>query len=412
MPYPSRRTRAFLLEGLKVLVVVLGFYLLQSQIFHIRYAIYDGNRGLAHAQERASDELTDTQRFIELAVEELEGSQVDFSKTKTILNDSLAALERDRQRLAQAFEARTADLRASVEQALERKEREVEAVRAVATSNAARLAVISSSSNCAPLERKRKMLFPTVQLRGNGTVGSGVLVYSQTQPDIGDGSVVTTFVITAYHVVAEVLAERLEEPLREVHVMLEDDANRTEVYSARLVIFEKSKDIAALRLDSTHRLPYLADLMSPDDLRGVDIFSPAYAVGCPLGNRPLPTLGEVSSKDKVVGDQTFWMLNAPTFFGNSGGGIYSVPSCRLIGVSSMIYTYGKSNPTVVPHMGLFVPLDAIYRWLDDEGYGFIHRREPVPRHLRWKLVYLGEATAPSAAGEPSRPLPAVAGRDD
>ena len=39
----------------------------------MRYAIYDGSRGLAHAQERASDELTDTQRFVEMAVEELEG---------------------------------------------------------------------------------------------------------------------------------------------------------------------------------------------------------------------------------------------------------------------------------------------------------------------------------------------------
>jgi hypothetical protein len=88
-------------------------------------------------------------------------------------------------------------------------------------------------------------------------------------------------------------------------------------------------------------------------------------------------VGEVSTKSKVVGDQVFWMLNAPTFFGNSGGGIYLGSTCQLIGISSMIYTYGKASPAVVPHMGLFVPLETLYDWLDTKGYSFIWRREPA-----------------------------------
>jgi S1-C subfamily serine protease len=404
MPYPSRRTRALLLEGLKVLLVVLGFYLLQTQIFHMRYAIYDGNRGLAHAQEQASGELTDTQRFVELAVEDLEGSQLDISQTKTLLKNSLRAMQKDRQQLARLIESRADQLEATLRDRLAKEAESFAAVRAVAESNASRLRMISASSERSPLERKRKMILPTVQLRGNGTVGSGVLIYSQLQPKGSARGVFTTFVITAYHVVVEVLADRLDQPLREVHVMIEGDAQRTDVYSARLVIFDKSRDIALLRLDATHEFQRLAEMMSSEELEQVDIFSPAYAVGCPLGNRPLPTLGEVSSQSKVVGDQTFWMLNAPTFFGNSGGGIYLVPSCRLIGVSSMIYTYGKSNPTVVPHMGLFVPLSSIYTWLEDEGYGFVAERRPVPRHLRWKLVYVGRET--------SAPRPAAARDED
>jgi hypothetical protein len=62
----------------------------------------------------------------------------------------------------------------------------------------------------------------------------------------------------------------------------------------------------------------------------------------------------------------------------------------------MIYTYGKSHPTVVPHMGLFVPLDVIYRWLDAEGYGFVYRREPVPSG-RDSLLYRGVRTEGSSA---------------
>ena len=403
MPYPSRRNRAWPLEGLKVVLVVLGFYLLQSQILDVRYAIHDGKRGLAHAQERASGELTDTQRFVELAVEDLEGSQLDISQTKVDLAASLEAVQRGREHLTRLIESRARELETTLTERLARETASFDIVRAVAEANASRLRTISASSERTSEERKRRMILPTLQLRGNGTVGSGVLVYSQRQPAVSDGDIYTTFFVTAYHVVAEVLADRLDQPLREVHVMIEGDAHRTEVYSARLVVFDRSRDIALLRLDTTHEFRQLADLMTREELEQVDIFSPAYAVGCPLGNRPLPTLGEVSSQSKVVAEKTFWMLNAPTFFGNSGGGIYLVPSCKLIGVSSMIYTYGKSNPTVVPHMGLFVPLSAVYDWLDDEGYGFVYRRSSVPRHLRWKLVYEGrERVAPRPASAHER----------
>ena len=30
---------------------------------------------------------------------------------------------------------------------------------------------------------------------------------------------------------------------------------------------------------------------------------------------------------------------------------------------------GALRPTIVPHMGLATPLDAIYAWLESEGYG-------------------------------------------
>jgi hypothetical protein len=92
----------------------------------------------------------------------------------------------------------------------------------------------------------------------------------------------------------------------------------------------------------------------------------------------------------VVSGQVFWMLNAPTFFGNSGGGVFQAESYRLIGISSMIYTYGKAQPAVVPHLGLFVPLSTIDEWLELEGYGFLRRREPIPREMLWKLAFRGD----------------------
>src|SRR5690606_14779596 len=203
------------------------------------------------------------------------------------------------------------------------------------------------------------------------------------QPDTGDSPLYTTFILTASHVVQEVIDEPLREgaKVREIHALRADPSAETESFEGVVLAFDASRDIALLRTNTTREFPHLAVLASRDDLAQLDVFSPAYAVGCPLGNRPMPTLGEISSKHKEVSGQIFWMLNAPTYFGNSGGGVYERAQLRLIGVSSMIYTYGKRSPTVVPHMGLFVPLGAIYDWIDSRYYSFSSEGLPVPDAL-------------------------------
>jgi S1-C subfamily serine protease len=404
---PSKKARLLFFEATKVLAVFAALCLLQSQIFQMRYDIYGSTSGLAQAQEKTSSELGDTQRFVE---QSLADSTLELARAKQALEGSVERLREERERLARFIDERARELDQRWKTRFEEEWKEVKAVKAAAEANAERLASLSSTLSKDPETMKRLMLFPTVQLRGNGTVGSGVLIYSQEQPGLGrqPAPFYTTFVITAYHVVVEVLGDRLERDIEEVHVMQGTHSDVTEVYSARLVLFDRGRDLALLRLNATRSFPHLADLMPAAAFQTLDIFAPAYAVGCPLGNRPLPTLGEISSKHKQVGDQVFWMLNAPTFFGNSGGGIYQAPSFKLIGVSSMIYTYGKAQPAVVPHMGLFVPLDAVYRWLDKEGYSFVHERRPIPRSLLWKLAWMegGARPATAAAAEPlpSSPL--------
>jgi S1-C subfamily serine protease len=253
------------------------------------------------------------------------------------------------------------------------------------------------------------MIYPTVQLRGNGTVGSGVIIYSEVQPEASPEGreLYSTFLLTAYHVVLEVLGERMDSgTLNEVHVLLEGQSDTSQVFGAKLVLFDRPRDLALLRINSARKFRHVAELVGMDDFRSIDVFARAYAVGCPLGNRPLPTIGEISSKQKAVGDQVFWMLSAPTFYGNSGGGIYLADGYKLIGVSSMIYTYGKTHPAVVPHMGLFVPMDTIRRWLDAEGFSFLYEGRPIPRELLWKLAYVDlpdlPSSRPRAAADVSR----------
>jgi hypothetical protein len=62
------------------------------------------------------------------------------------------------------------------------------------------------------------------------------------------------------------------------------------------------------------------------------------------------------------------MISAPTYIGNSGGGIFDAESHELLALFTKIYTHGTVRPMVVPHMGLATPLIAVYDWLDRVGY--------------------------------------------
>ena len=401
MSLRSKRIRLFSLEVTKVLTIFLAFYLMQTQIFQVRYDIYGTASGLAEAQERTTAELGETQEYIGRAIED---SAIELSVAKAALQKSVQSLRDERERLLRVVEERTRDVESGLSARLREDREAVTSLLAAAEANARAIKGLQGVVGKDAERMKRSMIFPTVQLRGNGTVGSGVLIYSEEQPGITNAPVYTSFVLTASHVVQEVVGEPLTRGIdvKELRVPMGDDLDETQIFSARLVGFDRECDLALLRLDSARQFLYLAELMPRSELDTLDVFSPAYAVGCPLGNRPLPTLGQISSKAKVVGDQTFWMLNAPTYFGNSGGGVYQSPKFQLIGVSSMVYMYGKRNPTVVPHMGLFVPLNTIYNWLTEADLTFLFDRQPVPPKRREELVYL-DAVEPSSL--PSAPRP-------
>ena len=387
------RRRTFLLEGLKVLVLAAILYAVQNQILGIRYDLHGNRTRIATAEERHRKELDEAERQIEQA---LKDCTADLESTRQELEVSLERFDGERRELKAFLAERTVELKDSILDRLDSDRNELLSTRSQIETQSANLRELSTLMKRDPEVMKRKMILPTTQLKGNGTVGSGVIVYSESQPDVSEAerTVATTFVLTAYHVVVEVLGDRFDRGLlTEVHVLLEGQPDTTEVFTAKLVLFDRARDIALLRLNTEKRFRNTAEWLPVSEFRRIDVFARAYAVGCPLGNRPMPTLGEISSRCKVVGDQTFWMLSAPTFFGNSGGGVYLAENCDLIGVSSMIYTYGKTNPTVVPHMGLFVPLDTVYAWLDSEGYSFVYQRRPIPKEMLWKLVYL-ERSAP------------------
>ena len=65
------------------------------------------------------------------------------------------------------------------------------------------------------------------------------------------------------------------------------------------------------------------------------------------------------------------MISAPTYIGNSGGGIFGADDRCLLGLFSKIYTHGALRPVIVPHMGLVTPLVEVYDWLEERDLATI-----------------------------------------
>lgn len=217
-----------------------------------------------------------------------------------------------------------------------------------------------------------EMLTPTVQLNGDDTVGSGTLVWSAFNEKAKQNE---SYVLTSYHVIRNILADSQKARRDGIAVTIYGDQGKTDV-QGDMIAHDEKIDAALLKLRTTKIWPKVAKVLSQKDAQSVKVWDPIYAVGCPLGNDPIPTRGEVASTKNELNGTNYWMVNAPTYFGNSGGGIYRGDTHELVGVFSKIYTHGKGNPVVVPHMGLCTPITAVYEWLGREKMAFVLDSSP------------------------------------
>ena len=217
----------------------------------------------------------------------------------------------------------------------------------------------------------RQLLGPVVQLAGDVSVGSGVLLPAS---ETDDGTF-EAHLLTAWHVVRDIQGDLSNQSMPvPVFIYSEDGAVREE--AAHLLAFDASLDAALLVVRAERHPGFGARLAPRSRLDDAKIFDRVYAVGCPLGNDPIPTHGEIATLRHEVDGAGYWMINAPTYIGNSGGGIFDSSTYELMGIFSKIYTHGTLRPTIVPHMGLVTPLTAIYDWLERAGFGHVVPEDP------------------------------------
>jgi S1-C subfamily serine protease len=114
-----------------------------------------------------------------------------------------------------------------------------------------------------------------------------------------------------------------------------------------------------------------------DDIENVHIFDEVYAVGASLGHPPVASDGHISYMDDEIEHYKYWMSSAPTIFGNSGGAVYRWSDGRkqyeYIGIPSRISIQPMGfSADAITHMGYFIPIDRVYKLLEENDYQFIY----------------------------------------
>lgn len=239
---------------------------------------------------------------------------------------------------------------------------------------------------------QKDILRPVFQISGAEAVGSAVLL-RRCSDDEGD----YYLALSCYHVLRDIVAASSEEPHEVRFDTLFDQLDDGEDLRVpgRMIAQNPAADLALIRLDTSLDLGPVARLAPLERLSEIEAFSEVYTVGCPLGTSAQATHGEVTRTDWSVGDEPYWMVSSPAYFGNSGGGVFLADSHELVGIFSKIYTHGSYRPQVVTHMGLAVPLDVIHQWLNEIGHS-----ELLPPNPSAASVQVEEAASEmDSAGE-------------
>jgi hypothetical protein len=153
---------------------------------------------------------------------------------------------------------------------------------------------------------------------------------------------------------------------------------------ADIVCHCKEQDIALLKLRDN--IDYPAAQMPPEDkCQTIPLVSELCCCGAALGEKPIVTFGHLNAVQIEIDNYEYWMSSAPSIFGNSGGGIFlkrengKSESWYFIGIPSRISVVPLGfGANAITHMGYFIPIPRIYKWLEDMCYQFIFNPEYTP----------------------------------
>jgi len=251
----------------------------------------------------------------------------------------------------------------------------------------------------APVKKITEMLYPTIMVDLSDGQGSGTVVFSgKRKHESWKDEKVWTLVLTNNHVIASAVSIEEEfdpkegkniqkETRRPVHVRFWDyndysTAVGTTGRVARIVAWDKHRDLALLRLDDKERIIKNVAILWPEDIGGPYLFQKTWAVGSGMSNPPYPTEGLLSGiSGKDAKGRSLYLSSAPIIFGNSGGSLWAYSKSRdryeMIGVPSMVGAFGYG--TIIPHIAWSRPISEIRAFLRENDYGFVVGDEDVPK---------------------------------
>lgn len=235
-------------------------------------------------------------------------------------------------------------------------------------------------------QKHEKVLYPVVRVRTDKAGGSGTIIYSKENPD--KPGEYLSFVLTNHHVVEDAIQIKAEfdsmtkrdvkkEFTQKVRVDIFDYINMSEMNSANthtadIVAYDKSHDIAILKLDTPKKMHYVADMLSKEVISTIKLFEPIYSCGASLLHDPFANKGEITYLNEDIDNKCFWMSNSNMIFGNSGGAVFLAENGEFIGIPARVTsTQLGFGFDIITWMGFFIPISRIYEFFDEQELQFL-----------------------------------------
>ena len=231
-----------------------------------------------------------------------------------------------------------------------------------------------------------KILYPVSRVRAADSGGSGVLVYSKE--DSQRPGEYINIALTCEHVIAKNVTVKDEwdtvlkrEVKRDVttEVTIEMfDYDNSEVVSANsikadIIAYDKNHDLAAVRLHSKKQMPYVASIVAKDAIKCLQIADPVWVSGYSLLHDPFPNPGTLTYLREMIDQKAYIMQNAPSIFGNSGGGLFHGVTGELLGLTSRItVTQLGFGVDVQSWMGFSTHPDRLYEFFEHQELQFLY----------------------------------------
>ena len=176
---------------------------------------------------------------------------------------------------------------------------------------------------------------------------------------IGSGVIVSPegHTVTNAHVITD---PRTGQPVQEVTIQLSDKRE----YEARIIGFDRSTDVAVLKINANEPLPHVS-LANSDLLEVGDV---VFAAGNPLGIGMTVTMGIISATQRSElgileqegSYENFIQTDASINQGNSGGALLDTKG-RLIGINTAIISQTGASIGI----GLAIPVNMVKKVLTD-----------------------------------------------
>lgn len=211
-------------------------------------------------------------------------------------------------------------------------------------------------------------------------LGSATIVYSK------DGE---TFIITNHHVVencieykevwSNIMKKKVQKEFtKTVEILfpnLEEDRVREYInVLADIVIYDKEQDMALIKIRNSKDYPAVK-WYPKDKVKMLPMCSDLVCIGAALGEKPIVTEGLLNGIEREIDNYEYWLSSAASIYGNSGGGVYTIDeegNWFFLGIPSRIAVTGSFVAQAITHMGYFIPLHRIYKWLEDNCYQYIY----------------------------------------